>query len=224
VLGYAFLLRDAGLGGEPAAQVERIEGAATQLLELIEDLLDLNSLQLGRLAPQIETCDAVALLKAAMAALAPPPRLEVRVLAPDASVPVRTDGSQVVRILRHLLSNAYKFTPQGSVTLRVRMASASPWSEEARRGGDLPHAVLWEVEDTGIGIGEDDLARVFDEFRQVDGSSTRRYGGAGLGLALSRQLAQRLGGDISVRSTPGEGSRFTLSLAAGLTRPELVAE
>jgi signal transduction histidine kinase len=225
ILGYAWLLRDGGaLGADQAAQVERIEGAGTQLLALIEDLLDLTNLQLGRLAPKVETCDAVALLHAAMGSLAPPPRLQVRVLAPDATVPVRTDGSQVLRILRNLLSNAYKFTPEGGVTVRVRMASGSPWTDEARRTGDVRHVVVWEVEDTGIGIDAGELERIFDGFRQVDGSATRRFGGVGIGLALSRQLARRLGGDVTVRSQPGEGSRFALALPAGLARPELAAE
>lgn len=225
ILGYAWLLRDAGaLSEEQASQVMRIEEAGTQLLALIEDLLDLTNLQLGRLAPQIETCDAVALLRAALDSTKAPEQVEIQVVAPDATVPVRTDGSQVLRILRNLLSNACKFTPRGLVTARVRMASGSPWTDDARRTGDAPHRVLWEVEDTGIGIAADDLERIFDEFRQVDGSATRRFGGVGIGLALSRQLARRLGGDVTVRSEPGRGSLFTLSLPAGMARPELVAE
>ena len=84
--------------------------------------------------------------------------------------------------------------------------------------------MVWEVEDTGIGVDPGDLERVFDEFRQLDGSATRRFGGTGIGLALSRQLARRLGGDITVRSEPGRGSLFSLVLPAGLARPEIVAE
>ncbi|HEX6749623.1 MAG TPA: GAF domain-containing sensor histidine kinase [Longimicrobium sp.] len=221
ILGYAFLLRDGGgLTPDQAAQVGRIEEAGTQLLRLIEDLLDLNSLQLGRMEPQPETCDAVALLRAATSGITPPPHLEVRVVAPDATVPVRTDPSHVLRILRHLVSNACKFTREGTVTLRVRMASGSPWSDEARRTGDARHLVVWEVEDTGIGMAEEEMERIFDEFRQADGSATRRFGGVGIGLALSRQLARRLGGDITVRSEPGKGSRFVLALPAGRGRIE----
>jgi signal transduction histidine kinase len=216
ILGYAFLLRDGrALSDDAAAQIARIEEAGTQLLRLIEDLLDLNSLQLGRLEPQVETCDAVALLRAAMSGIGPPPHLDVRVAVPDATVPVRTDPSQVVRILRHLVSNAFKFTFEGAVELRVRMASGSPWSDEARRTGDARHLVVWEVEDTGIGMEEMMLESIFDEFRQADGSATRRFGGVGIGLALSRQVARRLGGDVTVRSEPGRGSLFALALPAG---------
>jgi len=225
ILGYTFLLRESADRGEVAPErrdaIERIEAAGAQLLALIEDLLDLTRLQLGRMEPRPETCDAVALLRAALAGMAPPEGLEVRVDAPDATVPVRTDPSLAIRVLRNLVSNAYKFTLAGHVGLRVRMASGSPWTEEARATGDVVHQVVWEVEDTGIGIAEADLERIFDEFRQVDGSATRRYGGTGVGLALSRQIARLLGGDVTVRSAPGKGSTFRLALPAGIDRPRI---
>jgi signal transduction histidine kinase len=221
VLGYTYLLRE-GLSGELNPDgldaVAKIETAGGELLSLINDLLDLANLQLGRIPVQRETTDAVALLHAALddAAADPHPGVEVHNEAPDVSVPVRTDPSLVLRILRHLISNAYKFTPEGSVTLRVRMSAGSPWTSEAQEGGDVTHTVMWEVEDTGIGIAEEDLERIFNEFQQVDGSATRRFGGTGIGLALSRQLARRLGGDIAVRSRPGRGSAFSLVIPAGL--------
>ena len=223
ILGFGYLLRE-GHGGalteDGRASVEKMEAAATTLMGLIDDLLSLASLQLGRLEVRPETCDAVALARAAMSDVgAPAPGVEVRTVAPDAAVPVRTDPSQVVRILRNLVGNAYKFTPTGSVTVRVRVSSGSPWTPEAQAGGDARHAIVWEVEDTGIGIRDEDLETIFDHFRQLDGSATRRYGGTGMGLALSRQLARRLGGDVRVRSRPGAGSTFTLSLPAGLDAP-----
>jgi signal transduction histidine kinase len=107
----------------------------------------------------------------------------------------------VLKILHNLLANAFKFTSQGSIRLTVRT-----------RQDASPPTVEWAVEDTGIGIAADDFDSIFDEFRQVDGSSTRLYGGTGLGLALSRRLAGLLGGEIVVESTPAAGSRFTLRL------------
>ena len=221
ILGYTYLLREGISGelcGEQRTSVDKIEEAGTELLGLITDLLDLTHLQLGRLPVQAETTDAVALLHAIGPNVSPQPAKGVEVVhdVPEVSVPVRTDPSLVLRILRHLVSNAFKFTPAGRVTLRVRVVAGSPWTEEAQASGSTRHRVVWEVEDTGIGIDAAQIERIFDEFRQVDGSPTRRYGGTGIGLALSRQLARRLGGDIGVRSTPGQGSVFSLSVPAGL--------
>ncbi len=207
ILGYAYLLRE-GLSGQPLAEeglsaVERIESAGTSLMGMIDDLLDLTHLKLDRLALAPEECDAVALARAALSDCGPaPPGVEVRTVAPEGAVPVQTDPSHVLRILRNLLSNALKFTPRGSVVLRVRRVDVSPTGP----------AVAWEVEDTGIGMDESDLEKIFDEFHQLDGSATRLYAGTGLGLALSRQVARRMGGDVTVRSTRREGSVFTLML------------
>ena len=120
-------------------------------------------------------------------------------------------------MLRKLVSNAFKFTPAGTVTIRVRLADGVPGGDP-----DVP-AVAWVVEDTGIGIDSALREAIFDEFRQADGSATRRYGGMGTGLALARQLARRLGGEITFESQPGRGSVFTLTLpAAGI--PEEVPD
>lgn len=211
ILGYAYLLREGLQGelhGEQTAAVEKIEAAGTALMALINDLLDFANLKLGRTALEPESCDAAALARAAVASLAVPPSLAVHSEIPELPVRVFTDPSQVVRILRELVSNAFKFTPAGSVTVRVRLAEGIP-------GGD-PHvpSVAWEVEDTGIGIEPAMRDLVFDEFRQVDGSATRRYGGTGMGLAMGRQLARRLGGEITFTSEAGKGSVFTLTLPA----------
>ncbi|HEX7243160.1 MAG TPA: HAMP domain-containing sensor histidine kinase [Longimicrobiaceae bacterium] len=219
ILGYTYLLRE-GLSGELAAEqvgaVEKIESAGTVLMGLINDLLDLTNLKVGRAPSEIEPCDAVALARAALSTLPrPPAALELRTEFPGGAVPLLTDPGQVVRILRNLLSNAFKFTPSGTVALRVRATDLGPRPDGVADGRGF---VIWEVEDTGIGIDPDEHERIFDEFRQVDGSATRRYGGTGLGLALSRGLARQLGGDITVRSGPGEGSTFTLALPAGTRR------
>src|SRR5690606_7524230 len=116
-------------------------------------------------------------------------------------IPLETDGDKVVKILENLLSNAVKFTREGEISLTVRETGP----RNARR-------VEWTVKDTGIGIPADQQEAIFDEFRQVDGSSTRLYGGTGLGLALSLALARLLNGDITVESEPGVGSTFVLRL------------
>ncbi|HEX2191537.1 MAG TPA: HAMP domain-containing sensor histidine kinase [Longimicrobiaceae bacterium] len=222
ILGYTYLLREGlsgELSGEQGSAVEKIETAGTALMGLINDLLDLTHLKLGRTPAEPERCDAVALARAAIATLSPSPEhLELRTEFPPAAIPVHTDPGHAVRILRNLLSNAVKFTPEGSVVVRVRRVDIGPRPE----GVDLPPEergfVTWEVEDTGIGIAPEEHERIFDEFRQVDGSATRRFGGTGLGLALSREMARQLGGDVTVRSAPGEGSVFTLTLPAGISR------
>ncbi|HEU0053030.1 MAG TPA: GAF domain-containing sensor histidine kinase, partial [Longimicrobium sp.] len=165
ILGFTYLLREGHTGplGEDGREaVEKIDAAGTQLLALIDDLLDLTRLQLGQLAPRPETCDAVALARAALSGATPAEGVELRDETPAATVPVRTDPSLVLRILRNLVSNAVKFTCAGHVAVRVRVASGSPWTDEARAGGSVANSVVWEVEDTGIGIEEAELERIFD--------------------------------------------------------------
>lgn len=210
ILGYTYLLREGlsgTLDGEQISSVDKIEQASTTLMALINDLLDLTHLKLGRTSVEPELSDAVALARAALSA-APDSHLNVELHSemPAERIPIHTDPVLVLRILHNLLSNALKFTVRGQVTLRVRVA-------HPESGRPL---VLWEVEDTGIGIAEEDQRTIFDEFRQVDGSATRRFNGAGLGLALSQGLAHRLGGEIRLRSEPGKGSLFTLALPAGV--------
>ena len=108
-----------------------------------------------------------------------------------------TDQDKVQQILMNLLSNAVKFTPAGSITITAQ-----------QHDGEITIAVA----DTGIGIPAEALEHIFEEFRQVDSSTTRQYGGTGLGLSISRRLAQLLGGDITVQSTVGVGSTFTVTL------------
>jgi signal transduction histidine kinase len=108
-----------------------------------------------------------------------------------------TDRQRLEQILKNLLSNAIKFTEQGRSAWRCRAPN---------------HGIAFTVRDTGIGIAEDQQESIFEAFRQADGTTNRRYGGTGLGLSISRDLAALLGGSISVSSTPGEGSVFTLVL------------
>lgn len=214
IAGYSYLLREGASGAlspEQTDAVNRIEKAGAALLAKINDLLELTHLKLGRTTLEPEACDAVALARTAGSALpSPPASVAFRFEAPAAPVPVYTDAAHTLRILRNLLANAMKFTSNGTVTLAVRLEPGSR--------SRAPASAVWEVRDTGIGIDPRDQEAIFDEFRQVDGSLSRRYEGMGLGLALSRQLARRLGGEISVRSNPGEGAVFTFRLPSTVDR------
>lgn len=219
ILGYTHLLgtgKRGALSDEQHASLDRIRRAAHALLGLVDDLLALSALKLGRVETHPATEDAAALLERAVErAGTPPDRVRFRIDSPDRTIELDTDGEKVVAILEKLLSNAFKFTVEGDVTAGVRETDAGP--------GDAPRTrwIEWSVADTGIGIEPDELEAVFDEFRQVDGSSTRLYGGTGLGLALSRQLAHALGGHVRAESVPGRGSTFVLRLpAAGATETE----
>ncbi|HEX6307040.1 MAG TPA: GAF domain-containing sensor histidine kinase [Longimicrobiales bacterium] len=205
ILGYAYLLLEGQTGALANAQqnaVEKINSSANVLLHLINDLLDLSELKLGRAELVIAPDDALRIARRAAdrvghASGAVPFSIE----ADTDEIPITTDGEKAAKILENLISNAFKFTSEGSVTVHVRSIE-----------DDLRPLVEWIVSDTGIGIPAEQIEAIFDEFRQVDGSSTRLYGGTGLGLALSRRLAHLLGGRILVQSESGVGSRFTLQL------------
>jgi signal transduction histidine kinase len=205
ILGYANLLEQGDQGPlteEQRASLGRIDHSANVLLGLITDLLQLSQLKLGRAMLSVAPDDAVLIARRALAAAGdPPPHVTVRLDASAERLPVLTDGDKVVHMLENLLTNAYKFTADGSVELIVA---------EGVEGGR--RVVEWIVTDTGIGIAPEQLEAIFDEFKQVDGSSTRLYGGTGLGLALARHTADLLGGRITVESEPARGSRFRLVL------------
>jgi signal transduction histidine kinase len=118
---------------------------------------------------------------------------------------------RVKQVLKNLLANAFKFTKQGGVTLRVARA-ASGWSPGNARLNSAPAVIEFSVVDTGIGIPQDKQEIIFDAFQQVDGTTSRHYGGTGLGLSISRELTRLLGGEIRLSSQFGKGSTFTLYL------------
>jgi signal transduction histidine kinase len=205
ILGYSNLLTGGQAGSltdEQRSAVDRIEGSASVLLRLISDLLELSQIKLGRTVLNVVPDDAVLLARRALEAAGPaPPEVQVSLNAEQDRLPMMGDGDKILKILENLITNAYKFTPRGTVTLTVRT-----FTDE---GDPL---IEWAVADSGIGIAAEQQDAIFDEFSQVDGSSTRLYGGTGLGLALSRSLARLLGGRLTVQSQPGSGSRFHLVL------------
>ncbi len=202
VLGYAYLLQE-GLSGplspEQRKTVEQMTHASERLLQLIEDLLELTALKRGDVQLTVEAFDPRDAVRAAVDATpGPPAGVALRIERyPGDTIWMRSDRKKVVKILVNLLSNAFKFTAQGEVVAAVEVSK---------------DVVRFAVRDTGIGISAESHRVVFEEFRQVDGSRTRQYSGSGLGLALSRQLARLLGGDIELTSAPNEGSSFTLEL------------
>jgi signal transduction histidine kinase len=202
VLGYISLMQD-GLAGpltdEQTTSLTQVKGASERLLVLIEDLLELTTLKRGGLEIVHSDFDPRDPLREAVAeATGRREGVDLRVDEPTTLLPLmRSDRRKIVKILMALLGNAYKFTATGEVRVGL----------ELRNG-----RVAYTVHDTGIGIPPEAQEMVFDEFRQVDGSATRRYGGSGLGLTLARRLARILGGDIELVSAPGEGSRFTVEL------------
>jgi CheY-like chemotaxis protein len=205
-MGYTSLLLREDRGDTLAPQqrdsAQRVLAAARRLLTLVNDLLDLSRIEANQLDVRREDVDVAALLARAGAAAEGRARSKGLTLRweTDASVgQIATDPTRLHQVLEHLIDNALRFTTVGSVAL------------QASRTGD---AVLITVSDTGIGISAEQHGAIFDAFYQVDQSDTRQVGGTGMGLALVGRLARLLGGRISLYSTPGEGSTFTLLLPA----------
>jgi CheY-like chemotaxis protein len=125
-----------------------------------------------------------------------------------------TDPQRLHQVLKNLLANAFKFTERGEVHVSVGVAERG-WDRRTKSLAQAPSVIALSVRDTGIGIPEEEHGRIFEAFAQIDGTSTRQYGGTGLGLSISRELAALMGGEITVASTPGSGSTFTLYLPLG---------
>ena len=211
ILGFTeILLAEGELTEAPPQRVEAINTIfrnGTYLVELINDILDLSKIESGKLVPEQEICSPWRIV-AEVASL-----MQVRSKAKglsltfenDGPIPdaIRTDPTRLRQILINLMGNAIKFTEIGEVRLVTRLLDA-----------DEP-ALQFEVTDTGIGMSDKQLKKIFEPFVQADNSTTREFGGTGLGLAISKRLAEMLGGDIMVRSTPGKGSRFAVTVRTG---------
>jgi two-component system sensor histidine kinase/response regulator len=192
------------LTSEQRAQLDMVNRSGRQLLGLVSDLLDMERIEAGRVELEVEDVDITKLvdgLADTVRPMAADVGLTLDVIADSAPARVRTDRRRLEQILLNFLSNAVKYTEEGGIELTVA----------TRAGG----SVAFIVRDTGVGIADEDTAVIFEEFRQLPSVRGAKHPGAGLGLAISSQLAELLGGTIEIESTLGEGSTFTLVLPAG---------
>ncbi len=209
IIGYSEMLQEdaADLGAEQLTDdLKKINAAGKHLLELINAVLDLSKIEAGKMELYLETFDVADLVRDIAAVIQPlaaknANRLDVR--CPEGIGTMRADLTKVRQALFNLLSNACKFTERGTISLTV--------AREVVEGQD---SMVFGVSDTGIGMTPEQLARLFEAFSQADAATTRKYGGTGLGLALSRRLCRMMGGDVTVQSVAGEGSTFTIRLPA----------
>ncbi len=211
ILGYTSLLLQ-GVSGELGPQQERnlgrVDSNARHLLAIINDILDISRIEAGKMPLHVSTFPIPELIREVIAELEPliqRSKLSVRMEAGRKLPALGSDRAKVKQIVLNLVSNAIKFTPTGAVIVSARQ-------DVARK------EVSISVSDTGIGIKTEDHERVFEDFRQADNSPAREYGGAGLGLAICRRLAQMLEGRLTLASTVGQGSTFTLALPRWLRR------
>nr|WP_068891540.1 response regulator [Pedobacter panaciterrae] len=192
-----------------------IHNAGSDLLTLINDILDLSKIESGKIDLSIEHIQPEAIkqdMDALFSELARSKKITFKTtLQQNLPKSILTDQARLEQIVKNLLSNAFKFTPEhGEISLKIANATKETrlYSEHLRNSGKNIIAIT--VEDTGIGIPEDKQKLIFEAFQQADGSTSRKYGGTGLGLSISKELAYILGGEIQVKSEPGLGSTFTL--------------
>ncbi len=213
ILGFAeTLLTEGDITKAPPQRIEAVRTIirnGEHLFCLINGILDLSKIEAGKLNLECLRCspsqlahDVISLMQIRAEAKGFPLELKCHGNIPRT---IRTDPTRLRQILINLVGNAVKFTETGGVCLEMRLD---------RQGGEGP-IMQFEVRDTGIGMNEEQIGQLFKAFSQVDASTTRKFGGTGLGLAISKRLAEMLGGDIAVRSEPGKGSSFRVSIATG---------
>jgi signal transduction histidine kinase/DNA-binding response OmpR family regulator len=209
IVGYSEMLQEEAVDLKLhsfSADLEKITLSGKQLLALINDILDLSKIEAGKMELYLETFDLNALIDEVAATIKPMVERNSNKLQIERATDLggmHADQVKVRQALFNLLSNAAKFTHEGSITLNAEreMMDDAEW-------------IVFRTTDTGIGLSPDKIVRLFQDFTQADASTTRKFGGTGLGLALTRRFCQMMGGDVTVSSTPGEGSTFTIKLPA----------
>ncbi len=206
IIGYSEMLQeDAEDAGQETMvdDLQKIHAAGRHLLALINDVLDLSKIEAGKMELYVETFDVASAIDQVVATAHPlidRKNNELVVASTDDLGTMHSDLTKVRQVLLNLISNAAKFTENGQITLNVRRDSD-------HRGVDW---MTFSVSDTGIGMSEEQIGRVFEAFQQAEASTQSKYGGTGLGLAISRRFCQMMGGNIQVESTPGSGSTFAV--------------
>ena len=212
IVGYSEMLQEEAVDRELDSFGEdlgKINASGRHLLALINDILDLSKIEAGKMELYLENFDLNALIDDVAATIQPMVEKnsnELRIERADDLGGMRADQVKVRQALFNLLSNAAKFTHDGSITLNAE-----------REQMDGAEWIVFRVADTGIGLSPDKIVRLFQDFTQADASTTRKFGGTGLGLALTRRFCQMMGGDVTLHSVAGEGSTFTIKLPAVVT-------
>ena len=209
VIGYTEILQedlaDKAVDSSVMADLAKIRGAAKHLLGLINDVLDLSKIEANKIDLHLERFRVADLIGQVVATTQPLVTANRNVLTVDIDPALGTMDSDLTRlkqVLLNLVSNAAKFTSGGTIALQVRVQTQL----------HEPDQVVFEVRDSGIGMSAEQIARLFQPFVQADSATTRKYGGTGLGLVISRRLCRALGGDVTISSAPGQGSCFTASV------------
>jgi PAS domain S-box-containing protein len=211
VIGFARVLRRNGAGRlevQDLQYLDRIQANGEHLLKLVNDVLDVAKIEAGRVAVETGAVRIDALIREVVEQLEGQPRaagVALRAEVPTSAVMVQTDARLLRQVLINLVGNAIRFTHQGHVLVRLIVESGN-------------HPLRIDVVDTGIGIPADRQRAIFEPFEQVDSTTTRAYGGTGLGLSIARSLCEALGYTITLESTPGEGSTFSIRLGEGARR------
>jgi len=212
ILGMAHLMRRGGVTPIQAQRLDKIAASGEHLLGIINDILDLSKIEAGRLVLEEEDFTPADLLRSIIAVVeesATTKGLKLSINVDSLPRALRGDPTRLSQALVNYIGNAIKFTERGSVTLQGDLLEEN----------DQGYLVRFEVTDTGIGISAESQERLFAAFEQADGGSTRKYGGTGLGLAINRRIAQLMGGEVGVRSTPGQGSTFWITVRLGKGDP-----
>jgi two-component system sensor histidine kinase RpfC len=218
IIGMLELLRDTPLNAEQSGMVKTIGQSSRAMLGLIEDVLDFSKIEAGKLIVARERFDLYALVNGVMQMLRPQAEGKglsfASTLMPDVPPNVHGDEAHLRQVLINLLANAVKFTARGGVTLHVS------------RVGEGPQSVVlkFSIRDTGIGIAPEDQRRIFESFTQADQTTTRRFGGTGLGTTIAKQLTELMGGRLGLESAVGLGSTFWFELPLAVETAEVRAE